>query len=255
MEGSGGFAGFEASAVVAGFDDLAVVSEAVQEGGCHLGVAEDGRPFNEGEVGGDDDGGPLVEAAHQVEEQLTAGLGEGQIAKFVEDDEVEAGQMICDAALAAGAGLGLEAVDQIDDAEEAARAPARVPLRATAMARWLLPKPFPPMSTALRWLARKALVASSRTRASWMGVRGEVEVGKFFGERQPGDGHLVLDGAGLLLGDLGLEQVADDALHRMLALEAVGEMSSKTARLPTSSSWVIISRMSCRTMVGFHRAS
>jgi hypothetical protein len=41
-------------------------------------------------------------------------LSEGQIAKFVEDDEVHAGQVVCEPALAAGAGLGLEPVDEID---------------------------------------------------------------------------------------------------------------------------------------------
>jgi hypothetical protein len=38
------------------------------------------RPFTEGEVGGDDDRGALVEAADEVEQELAAGLGEGQIA-------------------------------------------------------------------------------------------------------------------------------------------------------------------------------
>ena len=47
-------------------------------------------PFAEGQVGGDDDRGLLVEAADQVEQQLAAGLGEGQIAEFVEHDEVDA---------------------------------------------------------------------------------------------------------------------------------------------------------------------
>ena len=37
-------------------------------------------------------GGVLVEPADQVEEQLSAGLGKGQIAEFVEDDEVHACQ-------------------------------------------------------------------------------------------------------------------------------------------------------------------
>ena len=43
-----------------------------------------------------------------------------EIAEFVEDDEVHAGQIIGDAALAAGAGLGFEPVDEIDRGEEAA---------------------------------------------------------------------------------------------------------------------------------------
>ena len=85
-----------------------------------LGVAEDGWPFAEGEVGGDDDRGALVEPAHEVEEQLPAGLGEGQVAEFVEDDEVAAYELICGAALASGAELGLEVVDQVDDVVAAA---------------------------------------------------------------------------------------------------------------------------------------
>ena len=55
-------AGFEAPALVAGLQDFAVVGESVEKRGGHLGVAEDARPFAEGEVGGDDDGGLLVEA-------------------------------------------------------------------------------------------------------------------------------------------------------------------------------------------------
>ncbi len=69
----------EAPGVVAGLDDLAVVGEPVEQRGGHLGVAEDGRPFAEGEIGGDDDRGAFVEAADQVEQELSAGLREGQI--------------------------------------------------------------------------------------------------------------------------------------------------------------------------------
>jgi hypothetical protein len=43
------------------------MGEAVEGCGGHLGVAEDARPFPEGEVGGDDHGGLLVEPADQVE--------------------------------------------------------------------------------------------------------------------------------------------------------------------------------------------
>ena len=67
-----------------------MMREPVEQRGGHLGVAEDGWPFAEGEVGGDDDRGALVEAADQVEQQLPTGLREGQVAEFVEDDEVEA---------------------------------------------------------------------------------------------------------------------------------------------------------------------
>jgi hypothetical protein len=40
----------------------------------------------------------------------------------------------------------------------------------------------------------------------------EVEVLDVLGQRQLGDRHLVLDRAGLLLGDLGGQQIPDDAL-------------------------------------------
>jgi hypothetical protein len=111
-------AAFESPAVISGFDDIAVMSEAIEQRGDHLGVAEYARPFTEGETGGDDDRGALIKAADEVEQELAAGLGERQIAEFIEDDEVHAGQMICESPLPAAAGLGLEWVDEIDDVVE-----------------------------------------------------------------------------------------------------------------------------------------
>lgn len=55
-------------------------SEAVEQGGRHFRIAEDRRRFAKGQVRGDDDRGSLVEAADEVEQQLAASLGEGQIA-------------------------------------------------------------------------------------------------------------------------------------------------------------------------------
>ena len=54
-------AAFEAPAVISGFDDVAVVGQAVQQGGGHLGVAKHARPLAEGEIGRDDDRGLLIE--------------------------------------------------------------------------------------------------------------------------------------------------------------------------------------------------
>src|SRR6201987_2430665 len=86
----------EAPAVVAGLDDVAVMGEAIEQRGRHLWVAEDAWPFAEGEIGGDDDRGALLETADQVEQQLPAGLREGEIAEFVEDHEVEAWNFVVD---------------------------------------------------------------------------------------------------------------------------------------------------------------
>lgn len=54
---------FEAPGLVAGLDDLAVMREPVEQCRGHLGVAEDGRPFAEGQIGGDDDRGSFVKPA------------------------------------------------------------------------------------------------------------------------------------------------------------------------------------------------
>ena len=51
----------EAIGVVAGFDDVAVMGEPVEQRGGELGVDEDVGPFGEHQVGGDDHAGVLVE--------------------------------------------------------------------------------------------------------------------------------------------------------------------------------------------------
>ena len=59
--GSG--ADLEPEAVVAGFENVAVMGEAIEQGGCHLGVAEHPGPLAEAQIGGDDGAGALVELA------------------------------------------------------------------------------------------------------------------------------------------------------------------------------------------------
>ena len=68
-------AAFEAPAVVAGLDDVAVVGQAVEKRGRHLGIPEHAGPFTEGEIGGEDDGGALVEPADEMEQQLADWVG------------------------------------------------------------------------------------------------------------------------------------------------------------------------------------
>jgi hypothetical protein len=82
----------EPPAGVAGLDDVAMVGQAVEHCGCHLGVAEDLRPVGKRQVGGDEQRGILVKLADQMEQQLAAGLAERQIAEFVDDDDVVAQQ-------------------------------------------------------------------------------------------------------------------------------------------------------------------
>jgi hypothetical protein len=100
-------AAFESPTVVAGLDNVAMVSQAVEQRNCHLGVAEHARPLAEREIGGDDDGRPLIEPADEVEQQLAAGLSEREVAEFVEHDEVHPRQMLGDTTLPSVAGLDL----------------------------------------------------------------------------------------------------------------------------------------------------
>ena len=48
------------------------MGDAIEQGGGHLGVAEDSGPFAEAEVGGDDDAGAFIRLAQEVEEQCPA---------------------------------------------------------------------------------------------------------------------------------------------------------------------------------------
>ena len=59
---------FEAPGFVTGFDDLAMMGQAIKQRRGHFGLTKDGWPFAEGEVGGDDDGGALVKLADEVEQ-------------------------------------------------------------------------------------------------------------------------------------------------------------------------------------------
>jgi hypothetical protein len=73
----------KAPGFVAGFDDVAVVSEAVEQRRRHFGVVERARPFAERQVGGDYDRCLLVEAAElsgdqQVVQPWTHPIGKEQ---------------------------------------------------------------------------------------------------------------------------------------------------------------------------------
>src|SRR6185437_8171236 len=55
-----------------------------------------------------------------MKEQLPPGLSEGQVAEFVENDEVHAREIFGQSPLPAGAGFALQPIDEIDDGIEAA---------------------------------------------------------------------------------------------------------------------------------------
>ena len=53
----------KAPAVVVSFDDVTVMGQPVKQRGRHFVIDEHVRPYAEGEIGGEDDGGALVDPA------------------------------------------------------------------------------------------------------------------------------------------------------------------------------------------------
>ncbi len=126
-----------------------MVGKAIKERGRHLRIAEDRWPFAEFEVCRHDDRRSLVEPADEVEEELSAGLSEWQVAELVEDPEVEATQQVRGAPLPVGAGLSVELVPRSTTLKHWPRLPCRMQARAILTARCDLPDPVPPISTTL----------------------------------------------------------------------------------------------------------
>ena len=78
-----------------------------ERGGQALIAAEERRPLGEGHGRGDQQADLLVQRREEAEEQVGAGLGEGDEADLVEDQQLVAQQAALEAAEAVG-GLRLE---------------------------------------------------------------------------------------------------------------------------------------------------
>ena len=70
-----------------------MVGEAAQQRAGEPFRPEDLGPLVEGQVGGHQDRAPLVALAEDFEEQFRPGVGQGHEAQFVDDEELEAGQL------------------------------------------------------------------------------------------------------------------------------------------------------------------
>ena len=91
-----------------------------------------------------------------MEQQLAAGLGKGQIAKLIEDDEVPPGEIFGNPSLAAAPRLGLEPVDEIDSVVEAAMFAGANATASNRYGEMRFAVPVPPTRTQLRCSARKS---------------------------------------------------------------------------------------------------
>ncbi len=192
------------------------MGEAVEQGRGHLGVAEDGGPFTEAQVGGDDDAGALVEFAQQVEEQGTARCAERQVSQLVQDHEIKPCQAFGDLA---GFALGLflfQGIDQFDGREEADFA--------VMMLDGLDAQGRGGMGLAGAWAADQhdilgtveELALVQLAECSLVDLAGhEVEAGEVLVGREACSLHVIGDGAHLAFRHLGLQELRQDR-HRGL---------------------------------------
>ncbi len=213
----------EAPAFVAGLDDVAVVGQAIEQRGGHLGVTEDAWPFAEVEIGGDDHRGLLVEMADQMEQKLAAGLGKRQVAELIQDDEVQPREPIGDPALPVGPDLGLELVDQIDHVEEPTTGAVADTGPGDRYGEMRLTRAGSADQHAVALMAEEVAAGEVAHQGLIDRRAFEHKVVHVLRQRQLGDGHLIFDRARLLLRDLGGEQVADDPLRLVLTLNGGGQ--------------------------------
>src|SRR5215208_3842734 len=130
--------------------------------------------------------------------------------------------MISKPTLSSVAGLGLEPVDQIDDVVESAASAAADAASGNGDGKMGLAGASSANQHGIALLGDK-VPAGKLVDECLVDRRAlELEVGKVLGERQLGDGELVLDRARLLLADLGVEQITHDALRFVLAFDGCG---------------------------------
>ena len=86
-------AALEAVALAVHLQDVHVVGEPVQQRSGEAFRAEDFGPLVERQIGGHQDGAPLVALGEDLEEQFRPGAGQGHEAQLVDDQQVEAGQL------------------------------------------------------------------------------------------------------------------------------------------------------------------
>src|ERR1700704_4791290 len=154
-----------------------------------------------------------------MEQQLAAGLGEREVAEFVEDDEVHPGQMLGDTTLPSVAGLDLQAIDEVDHVVEAPAGARSDAASGNGDGQMGLTGAGAADQNGIALLGDEATAGEVIDQRLVDRCALELEVLKVLGKRQLGDGELVLDRASLLLVDLGVEQVADNALGFVLTLD------------------------------------
>ena len=120
--------------------------------------------------------------------------------------------MLGDTTLPSVAGLDLQAVDEVDHVVEATAGTGSDAASGDGDSQMGLAGAGTADQNGIALLGNEAAAGEIIDQRLVDGCALELEVLKVLGQRQLRDGELVLDRAGLLLVDLGVEQVADNAL-------------------------------------------
>ena len=94
------------------------MGQSVQQGCGHFFINKHRRPFDKAEIGGNDDAGPLIEFADQVEQQCTTSLAEGQVAQLIQYHQIGVDQPVGYPPLLPSLLLLFQGIDQFDSGEE-----------------------------------------------------------------------------------------------------------------------------------------
>ncbi len=86
----------EAVTFALGLQDVAAVREAVQGGSGEAFAAEHFSPILEGAVGRHYQAVPFVGGGDHVEEQLGSGLAGGDVAQFIEDQQIQPAELLAE---------------------------------------------------------------------------------------------------------------------------------------------------------------
>ena len=147
-----------------------------------------------------------------MEQQLSAGLAERQIAEFVDDDEIVAQQVLGEPAAASGGLFLLELIDQIDEVEEASPGAGTNDRRGHGDAKMGFAGAGPADEDGIA-LGVEEDAGGELTNLPFIDRRiGEDECVNIFENREFGAADAIADRAGLPVGAFGPDQAGDERI-------------------------------------------
>src|SRR5271166_890046 len=141
----------------------------------------------------------------------------------IQHGKIEAGQHVSDPSSTAGLGLSFKPVDQVDDGVEPTTGASADAVAGDSNGEMTFACTGAADQNGVALLREERAAGEFAHQTFVDRAAGEFEVSQLLGQWQLGGGHLVADRAGLLLGDLGCEQIAHDLLYGMLTFNPVGQ--------------------------------